>query len=114
MSEFEKYDGPSKQEDQYFARENAEALRKLAHKQNASMKQEEKEALKALHFMKCPRCGMDLHVMEQDTVQLETCFNCHGIWLDAGGLEKLLAQHPHEEHSLMKAVLNLFKSRDAY
>ena len=45
-----------------------------------------------LHHMKCPRCGLDLHSLAQGDVEVDTCFHCHGMWLDAGELEKLLAR----------------------
>ncbi|HEX8538756.1 MAG TPA: zf-TFIIB domain-containing protein, partial [Cystobacter sp.] len=40
------------------------------------------------------------------------CFNCHGVFLDAGELERLQARAGHEnDGKWMGAVLNLFKNK---
>jgi uncharacterized protein len=102
-------DKPSTQEDEYFAREDIEKKRKLALEQSRETAQQQREQLKALHHMKCPKCGMDLHTLRKGSVEIDTCFHCHGMWLDAGELEKLLADDSPQRGSVMKAVLNIFK-----
>ncbi|CAM4323061.1 zf-TFIIB domain-containing protein [Corallococcus exiguus] len=103
-------DKPSHNEDDYFAREEIEAKRKLALQQSHEMAAQQRESLKQLHYMKCPKCGMDLQTLKQGDVELESCFNCHGVWLDAGELEQVIKQHGHEgSGKVMNAVLNLFK-----
>lgn len=103
-------DKPSHNEDDYFAREEIEAKRKLAIQQAQQTALEQREALKQLHHMKCPKCGMDLQTVKQGNVELDSCFNCHGVWLDAGELEQLLKQHGHEgSQRVMGSILNLFK-----
>ena len=97
-------------EDQYFAAEDLEKLRRIALEQKAKLAEEERAALKALHHMKCPKCGMDLQTLKQGNVELDSCFNCHGVWLDAGELEQLIKQHGHEgSQRVMGSILNLFK-----
>ncbi|RKH56556.1 zf-TFIIB domain-containing protein [Corallococcus aberystwythensis] len=101
---------PSHNEDDYFAREEIEAKRKLALQQSQEMAVHQRESLKQLHYMKCPKCGMDLQTLKQGNVELDSCFNCHGVWLDAGELEQVIKQHGHEgSGKVMSAVLNLFK-----
>ena len=106
-------DKPSSNEEDYFAREEIEKKRKLALQQSQSLAAHQREDLKALHYMKCPKCGMDLHTLTRDEVDLDTCFNCHGVWLDAGELEQLLKHGLHENNggTWMGAVLNLFKHK---
>ena len=53
-------DKPSNVEEEYFARENAERMRKLAADQKKSLAEADREALKKQHFMRCPKCGMEL------------------------------------------------------
>lgn len=102
---------PSDPEEEYFAREEIEKKRQLALKQAEALEAQHKEELKKLHYMKCPKCGMDLHTVERGTMTIDTCFNCHGIWLDAGELEEILV-HGHEHGgSVMRAVLNFVKHR---
>ena len=87
-------DKPSREEDEYFAREDVEKKRKLAYQQAQVMAEQQKEALRTLHYMKCPKCGYDLITGQWDGVQIDQCTHCHGIWFDAGEAEAVL-KHPH-------------------
>jgi uncharacterized protein len=103
-------DKPTHNEEDYFAREEIEAKRKLALQQAKETAEQQREALKQLHYMKCPKCGMDLQPLKEGKVELDTCFNCHGVWLDSGELEQLIKQHGHEGSSkVMGSILGLFK-----
>ena len=100
-------DKPSTNEDEYFAREDAEKKRKLALDQHKKIAQDEREELKKLHYMHCPKCGMPLHTVRFHNIDIDRCFNCQGTWLDKGELDKVAG---HEGGgSVMKAILNLFK-----
>jgi hypothetical protein len=83
------FDKPSSNEEEYFARQETERKRKLADDQRARIEQEERERRRALHHMKCPKCGMDLQEINAGDVHVDKCFSCEGIWLDAGELERL-------------------------
>jgi len=106
MSEMEK---PKAQEEEYFLREDIEKLRKLALQQAAETESRQRTELQQLHYMKCPKCGMDLHTLKKGTVEVDTCFNCNGVWLDAGELEQMVQGHAGREHKVIESVLNLFK-----
>jgi mannose-1-phosphate guanylyltransferase len=109
MSNIEK---PSSTEEEYFAREEIEKKRKLALQQAQGLAEQQREALKQQHYMKCPKCGMDLQVLQRGKVEVDTCFNCHGVWLDAGELELLHEQMEGEgQGKVMGAILNLFKNK---
>ncbi|MBI3181801.1 MAG: zf-TFIIB domain-containing protein [Myxococcales bacterium] len=108
MPEFEK---PSSLEDEYFAREEIEKKRKLALKQADELAAREREERKKLHFMKCPKCGMDLQALKKGPVEIDTCFNCKGIWLDSGELEQLLSAGPEQSGGVMRAVLGIFRKK---
>lgn len=99
---------PSNQEEDYFAREEIEKKRKLALQQQQEMEAKRRDELKAQHYMKCPKCGMDLQTLNQGKVEIDTCFNCKGVWLDAGELDELI-KSSGEGGTVMKAVLNIFK-----
>ncbi len=101
-------DKPSSLEDEYFALEEIEKKRRLAAKQADELAQRQKAELKKLHYLKCPKCGMDLHTLKKGAVEIDTCFNCRGLWLDAGELEQLMKQGSEHSGSVMKAVLNIF------
>jgi hypothetical protein len=106
MHEIEK---PSNQEEEYFAREEIEAKHKLALKQAAQLEEKTREELQRLHYMKCPKCGMDLHTLKKGPVDVDMCFHCQGVWLDAGEMEALTARGTHESGAVMKSVLNIFR-----
>jgi Zn-finger nucleic acid-binding protein len=90
---------PSRNEDEYFAQQNAELLRKQREKMEAAAIEAERKT----HYMKCPKDGYDLASSEFHGVQIETCPHCGGMWLDAGELEVVA----HEERpALMTRVLS--------
>ena len=80
---------PTSKEDEYFAREECIKLRKLALKTQQEMDASEKKKLKDLHWMHCPKCGMQLHTIIINKVEVDKCFSCNGIFLDDGELEKI-------------------------
>ena len=105
-------DKPSREEDEYFAREDVEKKRKLAFQQAQVLAQQQKDALRTLHHMKCPKCGFDLHTLKRGPVAVDTCFNCKGVWIDAEDMEQFQKQlrHPEERHAVVGALLNIFKN----
>ena len=72
-------------EDEYFARENAELIRK----HRAQLDEQRKAAERKAHFNKCPRCGADLQEKEFHHVKIDICAECGGTWLDKGELQML-------------------------
>ena len=83
---------PTQTEEEYFARENAERLRKIAAEQKKSLGQDERDKLKQLHDMRCPKCGMELVEIELRDIKVDRCVACQGIFFDGGEIEQLLAQ----------------------
>jgi hypothetical protein len=92
------HEKPSKNEDEYFARRDAELLRQ----QRAAAQQAAAARERKAHFMKCPKCGYDLITGDWHGVQIDQCTNCHGIWFDAGEAESLVKS---EESGVMSRVL---------
>jgi len=92
-------------EDEYFAREEAEKVKRLAEKKNAQFQAEEKEHLKKLHWMRCPKCGMELSAILFRGVTLDKCFGCHGVFLDDGELEKIAGT----ESGFFQSIASLFR-----
>ncbi|MCX4243294.1 TFIIB-type zinc ribbon-containing protein [Paraliomyxa miuraensis] len=50
---------------------------------------EERERLRALHWMCCPKCGLALDEITFRDVKVDKCFSCGGVYLDDGELEQL-------------------------
>ncbi|HEX7808813.1 MAG TPA: zf-TFIIB domain-containing protein [Thermoanaerobaculia bacterium] len=99
------YDKPSKAEDEYFLRQELERRKKWAQEQSAKIATEERDRIKQQHWMKCPKCGMDLQEIELHGVKVDQCANCGGVFLDAGELEQL---EKHDE-GVMHRVFSLFR-----
>jgi hypothetical protein len=80
---------PSENEQEYFARVEAQKRLEAQVKRTAELAADEKKRLKDLHYMHCPKCGSDLHQETLDGVSVEICPGCRGIFLDDGELAKL-------------------------
>jgi len=78
-------DKPSRNEDEYFARQEKELLEQ----QRAAAAAAAAEAERRSHHMKCPKCGHDLATMDYEGISIDRCTSCAGIWLDPGELEQL-------------------------
>ena len=76
---------PSRNEDEYFARENAELLKR----NRADAEREADKHARRQHHMKCPKCGADLKEASMHGVTVDICSECSGIWFDAGELDQL-------------------------
>ncbi len=98
---------PSSSEDEYFARESAEKKRKLAHEQAKALEVTQKEELKKLHFMHCPKCGLTLQSVKFKSIEIDKCFACGVTVFDAGELEKIGVAETGE--TAMKSILRIFK-----
>jgi uncharacterized protein with PIN domain len=92
-------EGHSRNEEQYFARVDADLM-----KEYRSTREIERSQLeRASHFMRCPRCGGTLHEVAHHGVTVDRCVDCKGVWLDAGDFE-------HLEHALDSGVTRFFSS----
>lgn len=78
---------PSEREAEYIARMEYERLKKIEEEKHKRLKAEEKNKLKELHFMRCPKCGMEMIEIDYKGSKIDKCSECEGIWLDAGELE---------------------------
>jgi uncharacterized protein len=84
---------PSSNEDEFFARRDAELIKELREKADAERTAAERKS----HQMKCPKCGAALEEREHHGVKIDVCPDCHGMWLDQGEIDilsKVTAQNP--------------------
>lgn len=88
---------PSHDENEWFARRDAEWLKEQRARLDAERAEREKE-------MRCPRDGTALGHRPYKGVSLDYCPTCHGVWLDAGELAMLA----HEsERNLLRIAKEL-------
>lgn len=77
---------PSQNEDEYFARRDAE----WAKARRAELDKQQAAADAAAGALKCPRCSTPLVEREFQNVKLDACPKCKGVWFDAGELEMVM------------------------
>ncbi len=97
---------PSNTEEEYFVREDAEKKRRLALQAKKEKEAAELKRLKDLHWMRCPKCGLEMHEVKLRGMDVDVCFSCNGIFLDQRELEHL---EKNPSQGLVSAVLNWFK-----
>ena len=73
---------PSRNEDEYFAKQDAELIKTTRALELAKIQEEARKQ----HLMKCPKDGYDLATRELHGVQIDVCAHCGGLWLDKGEL----------------------------
>ena len=78
---------PSEKEDEYFARMEFERRKDIEEEKQKKLAGGERKKLQELHFMHCPKCGMQLIEVDYKKVKVDKCSHCQGVWLDAGELE---------------------------
>ena len=81
---------PSRNENEYFARLDAELIKE----RRSALDLARSKMERAAHYMKCPRCGGELQEIEHHDVKIDQCTECKGVWLDAGEIE--LLEHAHD------------------
>ena len=71
-------------EEEYFHRQNQEAIEKLREKLRASA-----AANAGPNSMQCPRCDGKLNETNLDDIAIDVCDKCGGVWLDVGELAQI-------------------------
>ena len=64
----------------------------------------ERQRLKELHFMHCPKCGQQLVTENYGAVEIDLCPSCRGLWLDANELETIVASESRFLQSWLKIL----------
>ena len=97
---------PASPEEEYFVREDAEKKRRIALQMKKEMAEEQQKALRELHHMHCPKCGMKMQEVRHGDLDVDACFSCGGVFLDKGEIDVIA--HPKQK-GIMAAILNWFK-----
>ena len=107
-------DRDAKSEDEWFLRNEKELLEtarvarlKREAERAAKLSADELKRLKDLHFMKCPKCGHDLKEEKLESVSVDRCTHCEGIFLDAGELERIFRQQAEQRRSFFRKLVKI-------
>lgn len=96
---------PTEKEEEYFAKVEFKKKRKIELEKQKNLAEDEKKRLKELHFMRCPKCGMEILEIDYKSIKVDKCSGCEGIWLDAGELEAI----SKFEKPLLDKLFSVFK-----
>ena len=72
-------------------------------------KDSEREKLRQLHWMKCPKCGGDMEEIEYVSIKIDKCKECEGVFFDAGELDELMLKKQEDRKSFFRQLGGLFK-----
>jgi hypothetical protein len=103
-----------KREDEWF-RQNEKQLLEAAKLARAKREKEradnesaaERKKLRDLHYMKCPKCGHDMKEEDQQTIKIDRCTHCEGVFFDAGELEQLFTKKSEERRGLFRRLAGI-------
>jgi ribosomal protein L37AE/L43A len=90
----------------YFMREESASKHKLQEHNRRRHKKAVDEQLRALHYMKCPKCGHDLETKRLSYIDIDQCSSCGVLVLAPSDIDRFIA----EEKSVLKAFIDFFKS----
>ena len=93
---------PSRNEDEYFVRLDAELMKQRRAELDALRQTQER----ATHLNRCPKDGNELVERELHHVKVDICTACGGMWLDAGEMD-LIREAGHTS-SISRFVDDLF------
>jgi len=92
-------------EEEYFIRLEFERAKKVEEELKEKMLEDERSSLKELHYMRCPKCGMQLVEIDYRGIKIDKCTGCDGVWLDQGELEAIV----NLDKSVISKLLSGFK-----
>ncbi|HXW52721.1 MAG TPA: zf-TFIIB domain-containing protein [Myxococcota bacterium] len=90
----------------YFTRESIASKHITDEEERRKQKKAHDEELKALHYMKCPKCGHDLETKRMSYIDIDQCSSCGVLVLKPEDVDRFVA----EEKSILKAFIDFFKS----
>jgi hypothetical protein len=98
-------------EDEWFRRNEEEMIRhareqreKRERERAAAEAQAERSRIKELHWMRCPKCGHELREEQVDSIAIDRCSFCEGVFFDAGELEDLFLKRRQREGFLQRLL----------
>lgn len=96
---------PPRPDSEYFGKLDAQKMRQLAEEKRSRLAKDELDKLKELHWRRCSECGWELETIVFKGTTIHKCFNCGGVFLEEGAMEKLCGKESH----FLEAIVDLFR-----
>lgn len=93
-------------ETDYFLRENESSKYRMREDNLRREKKAIEDKNKALHYMKCPKCGHDLVKKQMTLIEVDQCSSCGVLVLKPDDIDKFIS----DEKSILKSLIDFFKS----
>ena len=90
--------------DRHFHEQDEAALKAIRAKLDADRAKAAAEQAKQAHWMRCPKCGGQLKEVRLESVTVDQCGGCGGVFFDAGELDTYVRHH----HPTSKGLEKLF------
>jgi uncharacterized protein len=88
--------------------EAARVAREKREKERAAQTEAaERQRLKDLHHMQCPKCGHPMAEEKLESISVDRCSFCEGIFFDAGELEQLLSRRSDEARGFFRKLIKI-------
>ncbi len=101
-------------EQQWFVKNEQELLKKAqhereerTHKREAEESKKSLEALRAAHWLKCPKCGHDMKIKDVEGIEIDECTFCEGVYFDRGELDALMMRKTEQRFKFVRSIFNL-------
>lgn len=106
-----------RQEEKFFLEREKKLLDEMRKKREAKIKaleesegKKQREELKKLHWMCCPKCGHAMKTQVLQDLEIDMCTSCEGIFLDRGELETIYLRRdkePEKNRNFVQRLLGL-------
>ena len=101
-------------ENNWFKIHEKEMLEQAFRKREKQMKettalrgQMELEKCRVAHWMKCPKCGHDMEETILESIQVDTCTFCKGVYFDRDEIESLLMRKTQQRFSFYRKFFDM-------
>jgi hypothetical protein len=93
---------PSRNEKEYFQREEFRLRMEAARAREAQRAEAERGHWIEKHGNHCPKCGGELQAITSQSEHGDQCSNCLGVWLDWETFDRLT--HPEEKNEYLTGI----------
>jgi hypothetical protein len=88
--------------------ESARAEREKREKVRAAQEAEsERKRLRELHHLRCPKCGHQMNEETLESVKVDRCTYCEGLFFDAGELEQVLLKREDDRRGFFRKLVKM-------